>query len=206
MPVYYNPYIKNVEIKESGLILDPKDYTYSFMSVPESWLLPCNEVLPSNKFWIDNKFWSVTDFWDNDTYKSDAPFPATSKFFINPSYAKYGLVLKSYEYSYNPILARHDITFDSAGSKVLIINVLTTDYLEISNVDVMVQIYINDINNVPPIVVMPCESVVMNIKRRVSRIILISEDKGGITIKEMLDDIKYERQNRNNYALETVKD
>lgn len=207
MPVFYNPNLQDILINEIGLNLNP-GLNYSYQSVPEKWLKSCGETLPNDDFWNKTPFYKKSDFWNNDgTYKENAPFPSDSKFFIHNAYLRLGLVLKSYESSYNPIIARHDLEFSGPNDKKIVnLDVLNTNYVEIGHSCITSLVYINTELNTPPILVSKNELVVVMVKYRVSRLIVIPSEEGGLSIVEMTNDINYDRQGRSNYAWETNKD
>ncbi len=108
---------------------------------------------------------------------------------------------------YNPLIAEHHAVFTGCDDgKEITLNLLETDFVEFSDSTINVTVYIENDNNDPPIRISAGERVRLRVRYRVSKLILKPENAGEILIKEMKDEIKYDRWDKSVYTLETIQD
>jgi len=122
-------------------------------------------------------------------------------------YANLGITRVDIFPCYNPIVAEHIVQFTALNDyKTITLNVMETDYIEIAESSTNCIVFIQDMNNEPAIRLKCKETVRVRTRHRVEKVIFDPDGEGALFVREMTDEVKYDRWDRTRYSLESIPD
>lgn len=126
---------------------------------------------------------------------------------LNGKYKKYNITQTNIFPLYNPIVSDIRVVLEGPNDLTEVpINMFETDYVELSDATMNCYVFIQDILNEPPIRIYVGDCYTLRVRNRVNKIIIDPCDKGEIWVRQMTDNINYERWQKDRYVLNSIKD